>query len=131
MICSLPDGQRIVTLSTFAAFAKPEVQAALVLRRIAAGRDDLLELLLSFPLNANLGADGIAIARIAFKLEFDPIAARFDVISGRATAGRAGWRRRCRDSPVLKVRQGDGAAIVGVRGADGLGDFGEIARPRH
>ena len=53
--------------------AQAEVQAALVLRRVAAAAGDLLHLLLAVPEQLDLRADGAAVALGPFELELDPV----------------------------------------------------------
>src|SRR5688500_14883671 len=104
-------------------FAQAEVQAPLVLRGVTTRGNDFLQLLLTFPADTDLRAEGAAIARFTFELKGNPVAAGFHLVTVKQQRTALVGDDDIEHAAILKVGESNRASIVTVFCSDGLGDL--------
>src|SRR5271163_181370 len=103
------------------------MQPAIILGGKAAASGDLLRLLLSVPEECDLCADCAAIAGGAFELKFDPlVGGRYRVLVEQERALLIGYDN-IEHAAIPEIGESDGASIVSVGDANGLGYVDELS----
>src|SRR5271154_4299473 len=114
-------------LLEFGEFSQTKMQPPLTLRGKTAATGNFLRLLLAVPEHADLRSDSAAIALCALEFKLDPLVFRRDGVLVDQQRPAFIGHDHIEHAAIPQIREGHGAAVVGISHAHGLRDVDELS----